>query len=116
MLNAFQNSVMVQKWTKMTTNLFDYRISELSSRLLKSGNSDVTELSDPNRPMKLAEELNGCYDNEWTDAYEALTEEKNKKDEEAIDMLYAMLQVITVFDLFSALCTKLFQSGGKFLK
>lgn len=68
------------------------RISELSSRLLKSGNSDVTELSDPNRPMKLAEELNGCYDNEWTDAYEALTEEKNKKDEEAIDMLYAMLQ------------------------
>lgn len=68
------------------------RISELSSRMLKSGNADVTELSDPNRPMKLAEELNAVYDNEWTDAYEALTEEKGKKDDEAIDILYGMLQ------------------------
>lgn len=68
------------------------RISELSSRLLKSGNSDITELNDPNRPMKLAEELNGVYDYEWTDCYEALTEGMKKTDDEAIDMLYAMFQ------------------------
>ena len=73
--------------------MFAFRISELSSRMLKTGNADVTELSDPNRPMKLCEELNMVYDNEWTDCYEALTEDKDKKDDEAIDILYGMLQV-----------------------
>ena len=77
-------------------NIFS-RISELSSRLLKSGSSDVTELSDPYRPMKLAEELNCVYDNEWTDCYEFFTEEKNMKDDEAIDLLFAMIQVHTQF-------------------
>ena len=78
----------------LTLNIFS-RISELSSRLLKSGSSDVTELSDPYRPMKLAEELNCVYDNEWTDCYEFFTEEKNMKDDEAIDLLFAMIQVST---------------------
>ena len=79
--------------------MFTFRISELSSRMLKSGNADVTELSDPNRPMKLCEELNMVYDNEWTDCYEALTEDKDKKDDEAIDILYGMLQVETAIML-----------------
>ena len=52
-------------------------------------------MSDPYRPMKLAEELNCVYDNEWTDCYEFFTEEKNMKDDEAIDLLFAMIQVST---------------------
>ena len=79
--------------------MFNFRISELSSCLLQSGGANVTELSDPNVSMKLCEELNMVYDYEWTDCYEALTEDKDKKDEEAVDILYGMLQVKTALML-----------------
>jgi len=37
---------------------------------LTKGNPAITDLGDPNRPMKIAEKYGGLYDNEWTDAME----------------------------------------------
>ncbi|XP_053400028.1 uncharacterized protein LOC123557689 isoform X2 [Mercenaria mercenaria] len=71
------------------------RLSELQSNLLKFGNPDITDLSDQNRPSNLGENFRELYDNEWTDAFEFLTEENGetrREDEEAIDTLYAMLK------------------------
>lgn len=56
-------------------------------------NPFVTDLSDPNRPQKLAEKFNSLYDNSWTDAFEALS--AKKKDEKSICVnLLKVLQVI----------------------
>lgn len=38
---------------------------------LTKGNPAITDLGDPNRPMKIAEKYGGLYDNEWTDAMES---------------------------------------------
>ena len=35
---------------------------------LTKGNPAITDLGDPNRPMKISEKYGGLYDNEWTDA------------------------------------------------
>jgi hypothetical protein len=35
---------------------------------LTKGNPAITDLGDPNRPMKIADKYGGLYDNEWTDA------------------------------------------------
>lgn len=73
----------------------------MASRLLKEGNPAITELSDPNRPLKLAEQFNSLYDDEWTDAYEVLTETKKMKEFEAIEILYKMLEVQYIANRYS---------------
>jgi hypothetical protein len=35
---------------------------------LTKGNPAITDLGDPDRPMKIAEKYGELYDNEWTDA------------------------------------------------
>ena len=35
---------------------------------LTKGNPAITDLGDPNRPMKIADKYGELYDNEWTDA------------------------------------------------
>jgi hypothetical protein len=35
---------------------------------LTKGNPAITDLGDPNRPMKIADKYGGLYDNDWTDA------------------------------------------------
>jgi hypothetical protein len=39
---------------------------------LTKGNPAITDLGDPNRPMKIAEKYGELYDNEWTDAMDYL--------------------------------------------
>ena len=36
----------------------------------------ITEIGDPNRPMKIAEKYGELYDNEWTDAIDGTVEVK----------------------------------------
>ncbi|KAK3602320.1 hypothetical protein CHS0354_007113 [Potamilus streckersoni] len=48
------------------------RLSHFAANKMKSGNPDITDLSDPNRPSKLAEDFGELYCNEWTDALEYL--------------------------------------------
>lgn len=48
---------------------------------MTDNNPNIADLSDPNRPTKLAEEYSELYDNEWTDAFEALKKCKKSEDE-----------------------------------
>ncbi|XP_062594697.1 uncharacterized protein LOC134256108 isoform X2 [Saccostrea cucullata] len=48
------------------------KISEVAGARLKSNNPAIADLSDQNRPSKLAEKFSELYDNEWTDAAEEL--------------------------------------------
>lgn len=41
---------------------------------LSDNNPDIADLSDKNRPTKLAEKYQEIYDNQWTDAFEKLDE------------------------------------------
>jgi hypothetical protein len=64
---------------------------------MTEGNPQVTDLSDPNRPMKLAERFGEMYDACWTDVLEEFmihhskgTDEEEKK---AIDGMKCLLEV-----------------------
>ena len=48
------------------------RLSEIAGSRLKFNNPGITDLSDDNRPNKLAEKFSELYDNEWTEAFEDL--------------------------------------------
>ena len=41
-----------------------------------AGDPDIMELSDPNRPMKIAEKFTEMYDNDWADSMDALEDLK----------------------------------------
>lgn len=43
-------------------------MSTIAGEKLTKGNPGITDLSDPNRPMKISERYGELYDNEWTDA------------------------------------------------
>lgn len=60
------------------------RLSKVAGEKLTDGYPNITDLSDVNRPTKLAEQFRELYDNEWTCAYEELQKESGKKDEEEI--------------------------------
>lgn len=48
-------------------------LSKVAGERMTEGNPFVTDLSDPNRPQKLAEKFNSLYDNSWTDAFESVS-------------------------------------------
>ncbi|KAL3879334.1 hypothetical protein ACJMK2_031634 [Sinanodonta woodiana] len=58
---------------KETVSDLQNRLSKLAGDLLTHENTNITDLSDPNRPIMLSETYSEIYDNEWTDAFEELT-------------------------------------------
>ncbi|VDI68012.1 Hypothetical predicted protein [Mytilus galloprovincialis] len=50
------------------------RLSSIAGDKLTKGNPAITDLGDPNRPMKIGEKYGELYDNEWTDAMECIDE------------------------------------------
>ncbi|XP_052795711.1 uncharacterized protein LOC128228437 isoform X2 [Mya arenaria] len=71
------------------------RLSKIAGDRLTTDNPNITDLSDPNRPLKLGEKYSELYDNEWTDAFDCLTESGYTEDE-AIETLY--LTLLNVFE------------------
>nr|XP_022328420.1 uncharacterized protein LOC111127508 isoform X2 [Crassostrea virginica] len=65
------------------------KISEIAGARLKSNNPAIADLSDQNRPSKLAEKFSELYDNEWTDATEELKRaiKHTEKSEEELDII-----------------------------
>nr|XP_022326866.1 uncharacterized protein LOC111126475 isoform X2 [Crassostrea virginica] len=65
------------------------KISEIAGARLKSNNPAIADLSDQNRPSKLAEKFSELYDNEWTDATEELKRaiKHKEKSEEELDII-----------------------------
>ncbi|XP_063415875.1 uncharacterized protein LOC134697526 [Mytilus trossulus] len=71
---------------RLRTNL-----SKVAGDKMMDGNPYVTDLSDPNRPQRLAEKFNCLYDNSWTDAYEILLA-KNKDEKSICEILLKILE------------------------
>ncbi|KAK3100067.1 hypothetical protein FSP39_014227 [Pinctada imbricata] len=69
------------------------RLSEVAGSKLKYNNPGITDLSDDNRPNKLSEKFSELYDNEWTEAFEALEGDK-MEEEEVIRRLLGILQFV----------------------
>ncbi|XP_052093049.1 polyamine-modulated factor 1-binding protein 1-like [Mytilus californianus] len=53
------------------------RLSSVAGEKLSKGNPTITDLGDPNRPMKIGEKYGELYDNEWTDAMECINDIKS---------------------------------------
>ncbi|CAG2218330.1 unnamed protein product [Mytilus edulis] len=70
------------------------RLSELMGSKLRDNNPAITDLNDPNRPMKLGDQFSELYENEWTDAYSELKDSKNSTEIEIIEILIQILKEI----------------------
>ena len=78
----------------------NYRLSAMMGAKLRDNNPAITDLNDPNRPMKIGEQFSGVYENEWTDAFLNLQDMKSDdgaciNEEEAIAILLNILRVST---------------------
>lgn len=71
----------------------------MAGRRLTDNNPDITDLSDTNRPTKLAERYSELYDNEWTEAFSHLQtcDAYKNSEEEIISTLLEMLKVRNKF-------------------
>ena len=78
----------------MTQETF-FRLSKLTSDKLTADNPNIADLSDPNRPTKLVEMMSELYDNQWTDAFEALQTLKND-DKLVVKILLQTFMVTTM--------------------
>lgn len=73
--------------------LFFFRLSAYAGEKLRLNNPGLADLSDENRPNKLAEKFSELYDNAWTDALESLAD-TNQNEESQIQYLLQTLRVI----------------------
>ena len=60
---------------------------------MRKDNPNIADLSDTNRPTKIAEKFSELYDNEWTEAYMDLTQNQKLDERKTIDMLYDLVLV-----------------------
>lgn len=71
-------------------------MSSVAGEKLTKGNPSITDLGDPNRPMKIGEKYGELYDNEWTDAMENIKNVKeyypDMKDNEIEEIIIRHLQ------------------------
>ncbi|XP_052283524.1 uncharacterized protein LOC127880248 [Dreissena polymorpha] len=68
------------------------RLSRVQGDLLSDNNPHVSDLTDKNRPTKIAERFSELYNNEWTNAYEKLVDTGHMKPLETVNILLQILQ------------------------
>lgn len=78
--------------TLLNLKAFHHRLSKVAGARLTHGNAAITDLSDTDRPTKLAEKFSELYDNAWTDAFEEL-DNTFHNEEETIKVLLRIFQV-----------------------
>ncbi|XP_052722354.1 uncharacterized protein LOC128193129 isoform X1 [Crassostrea angulata] len=83
------------------------RLSSVAGERLRFNNPAIADLSDENRPNKLAEKFSELYDNEWTEFYENM--EGTGTEEEIIGQIVQLLK--DAFDI----CNKLAQNQRQVL-
>lgn len=81
----------VQLRYEITNQSLYFRLSQVAGARLRDNNPGISDLSDPNRPLKLNEKISELYDNEWTDAIEIL--EKEQDEQAAIGTLLNIVMV-----------------------
>ena len=78
--------------------LLNCRLSEQVALKLADNNPNIADLSDMNRPTNLAEKFSTLYDDEWTEAFDALSKYPEIEDEtNAIRFLLKIVQVDQAF-------------------
>ena len=66
-----------------------FRLSKLMGQKLTDANPNIADLSDLNRPTKLAERFIELYDNQWTDAFEEIDNgDENQTIGKLLNILY----------------------------
>ena len=70
-------------------------LSAITAAQVKENNPNFSDLSDPNRPEKLGEQMSLLYDDQWTDATEALAD--LKLDDDAV--VKTLLDILIVRSL-----------------
>ena len=62
---------------------------------LRDKNPAITNLNDPNRPLKIGEQYSEVYENEWTDAYSTMLDQEslNATEKEIVSILLDILRV-----------------------
>lgn len=62
---------------------------------LRDKNPAITNLNDPNRPLKIGEQYSEVYENEWTDAYSTMLDQEslNHTEKEIVSILLDILRV-----------------------
>ncbi|XP_053406450.1 uncharacterized protein LOC123547839 [Mercenaria mercenaria] len=70
------------------------RLSKMASDRLTDNNPNIADLSDENRAIKVGEKFSELYSNEWSDAFEDLTEKCDRKESQAIQTLLDILLAI----------------------
>ncbi|KAK3578297.1 hypothetical protein CHS0354_004204 [Potamilus streckersoni] len=70
------------------------RLSQISSMQLMEGNPNIADLSDPNRPDKVAEQFSELYDNLWTESFQVLCERRGQQEEKAINVLLKLIMAV----------------------
>lgn len=80
------------------------RLSRIAGAKLTNNNPHIADLSDDNRPTKLAEKFGQLYDDAWTDSLEELTEVETKL-EDTVPISFLLRIVMVSF--LSMACQKL---------
>lgn len=78
--------------------VFGFRLSSVAGDRLRLNNPAIADLSDENRPNKLAEKFSELYDNEFTEFYENM--EGTGSEEEIIGQIVQLLQVYKITTFF----------------
>ncbi|XP_052278882.1 uncharacterized protein LOC127877239 isoform X2 [Dreissena polymorpha] len=61
----------------------------VKSSKIRDNNPNIADLSDVNRPTKIAEKMSELYDNEWTDAFDSL-----EKSNPGLDVVKTLLDIL----------------------
>ncbi|CAG2232412.1 unnamed protein product [Mytilus edulis] len=77
------------------------RLSSLSASKL-DGDPNITDLGDPNRPLKLVERYQQLYDNLWTDIFDELTDSYHDVDNSAEREKMAAMEIMSIFEVFNS--------------
>lgn len=91
---SFQRKQLEEKDKKIEE--LTLRLSRVASQQLTQGNPNITDLSDGNRPTKLGERFSQVYDDQWSEAFEALKAE-GKQEKETVAELLNIVQDIYSF-------------------
>ena len=87
--------------------IFHYcRSSRLASQQLTEGNPNIANLDDIHRPTRLGEMYSQLFDDEWSEAFEALkpyTKKEEEEDDE--DELYPKILTKLLSILEASICT-----------
>lgn len=49
-----------------------FRLSEMMGKQMKNNNPVITDLNDPDRPLRIVEKFSNVFENEWTDTIDEI--------------------------------------------